>query len=93
MDSGRFDDQFVGMLGMHGTLEANKTMHNSDCIIALGARFDDRVTNNVEKFFISILFFSLFYEISTFKIEKICQYIFNLFYMMVWSYAHIYVKY
>jgi acetolactate synthase-1/2/3 large subunit len=42
--------QFVGMLGMHGTLEANKTMHNADCIIALGARFDDRVTNNVEKF-------------------------------------------
>ncbi|GBL05096.1 acetolactate synthase 3 large subunit [Glaciecola sp. KUL10] len=43
-------EQFVGMLGMHGTLEANKTMHNSDCIIALGARFDDRVTNNVDKF-------------------------------------------
>ncbi|NVK58062.1 MAG: acetolactate synthase 3 large subunit [Alteromonadaceae bacterium] len=43
-------EQFVGMLGMHGTLEANKTMHNADCIIALGARFDDRVTNNVEKF-------------------------------------------
>ncbi|MAJ69861.1 MAG: acetolactate synthase 3 large subunit [Pseudomonadota bacterium] len=43
-------EQFVGMLGMHGTLEANKTMHNSDCILALGARFDDRVTNNVEKF-------------------------------------------
>jgi acetolactate synthase-1/2/3 large subunit len=42
--------QFVGMLGMHGTLEANKTMHNADCIIALGARFDDRVTNNVAKF-------------------------------------------
>nr|WP_194362734.1 acetolactate synthase 3 large subunit [Neptunicella marina] len=42
--------QFIGMLGMHGTLEANKTMHNADCIIALGARFDDRVTNNVEKF-------------------------------------------
>lgn len=42
--------QFVGMLGMHGTLEANKTMHNADCILALGARFDDRVTNNVEKF-------------------------------------------
>lgn len=41
---------FVGMLGMHGTLEANKTMHNSDCIVALGARFDDRVTNNVKKF-------------------------------------------
>lgn len=41
---------FVGMLGMHGTLEANKTMHNADCILALGARFDDRVTNNVKKF-------------------------------------------
>ena len=43
-------EQFVGMLGMHGTVEANKTMHNADCIVALGARFDDRVTNNVEKF-------------------------------------------
>ena len=42
--------QFVGMLGMHGTLEANKSMHNADCILALGARFDDRVTNNVDKF-------------------------------------------
>ncbi|MFC3123318.1 acetolactate synthase 3 large subunit [Agaribacter flavus] len=43
-------EQFLGMLGMHGTYEANKTMHNSDCILALGARFDDRVTNNVDKF-------------------------------------------
>ncbi len=43
-------EQSLGMLGMHGTLEANKAMHNSDCIIALGARFDDRVTNNVDKF-------------------------------------------
>lgn len=43
-------EQFIGMLGMHGTLEANKSMHNADCIISLGARFDDRVTNNVEKF-------------------------------------------
>jgi acetolactate synthase I/II/III large subunit len=42
--------QFVGMLGMHGTYEANKTMHNSDLILAVGARFDDRVTNNVAKF-------------------------------------------
>ena len=42
--------QFVGMLGMHGSLEANKTMANADVILALGARFDDRVTNNVEKF-------------------------------------------
>ncbi|AXR05240.1 acetolactate synthase 3 large subunit [Salinimonas sediminis] len=43
-------EQFLGMLGMHGTLEANKAMHNADCILALGARFDDRVTNNVAKF-------------------------------------------
>jgi len=43
-------EQFVGMLGMHGSLEANKTMANADVILALGARFDDRVTNNVEKF-------------------------------------------
>lgn len=42
--------QFLGMLGMHGTLEANKTMHHADCILALGARFDDRVTNNIDKF-------------------------------------------
>ena len=42
--------QALGMLGMHGTLEANKSMHNADCILALGARFDDRVTNNVQKF-------------------------------------------
>tara|TARA_R110002153_G_scaffold1274_5_gene6570 strand:+ start:179100 stop:180812 length:1713 start_codon:yes stop_codon:yes gene_type:complete len=42
--------QSLGMLGMHGTLESNKAMHNADCILALGARFDDRVTNNVEKF-------------------------------------------
>nr|WP_211162766.1 acetolactate synthase 3 large subunit [Alteromonas ponticola] len=43
-------NQSLGMLGMHGTLEANKAMHNADCILALGARFDDRVTNNVAKF-------------------------------------------
>ena len=43
-------DQFIVMLGMHGTLEANKTMANADVILALGVRFDDRVTNNVEKF-------------------------------------------
>ena len=43
-------EQFIGMLGMHGTLEANKTMANADVIVAFGARFDDRVTNNVDKF-------------------------------------------
>lgn len=42
--------QFIGMLGMHGTYEANMTMHHSDVILAVGARFDDRVTNNVKKF-------------------------------------------
>ncbi|WP_245953306.1 acetolactate synthase 3 large subunit [Moraxella caviae] len=44
------DSQFIGMLGMHGTYEANMTMHHSDVILAVGARFDDRVTNNVKKF-------------------------------------------
>lgn len=40
----------VGMLGMHGTYEANKVMHNSDVIFAVGVRFDDRTTNNLEKY-------------------------------------------
>jgi acetolactate synthase-1/2/3 large subunit len=44
------DPQFVGMLGMHGTYEANMSMHHSDLIIAIGARFDDRVTGNIDKF-------------------------------------------
>ena len=44
------DRQFVGMLGMHGTYEANMAMHHCDVLIAIGARFDDRVTGNIEKF-------------------------------------------
>ena len=44
------DRQFLGMLGMHGTYEANMAMHHCDVLIAIGARFDDRVTGNVEKF-------------------------------------------
>ncbi len=44
------DRQFVGMLGMHGTFEANMGMHHCDVLIAIGARFDDRVTGNIEKF-------------------------------------------
>ena len=44
------DRQFLGMLGMHGTLEANNAMHNADVVLAIGARFDDRVTNTVSKF-------------------------------------------
>lgn len=44
------DPQFLGMLGMHGTVEANFAMHHADVILAVGARFDDRVTNTTEKF-------------------------------------------
>jgi acetolactate synthase-1/2/3 large subunit len=44
------DAQSVGMLGMHGTYEANMAMHHCDVLIAIGARFDDRVTGNIEKF-------------------------------------------
>ena len=44
------DEQSLGMLGMHGTYEANMAMHEADLILALGARFDDRVTNNPDKF-------------------------------------------
>jgi acetolactate synthase I/II/III large subunit len=44
------DKQFVGMLGMHGTYEANMAMHESDLIIAIGARFDDRVTGKLDLF-------------------------------------------
>ncbi|UXK11654.1 acetolactate synthase 3 large subunit [Erwinia pyrifoliae] len=42
--------QCVGMLGMHGTYEANMTMHHSDVIFAVGVRFDDRTTNNLAKY-------------------------------------------
>jgi len=44
------DQQFIGMLGMHGTYEANMAMHNCDVLVAIGARFDDRVTGDLEKF-------------------------------------------
>lgn len=44
------DKQFLGMLGMHGTYEANMAMHHCDLVFAVGARFDDRVTNTVSKF-------------------------------------------
>ena len=44
------DDRFLGMLGMHGTFEANMAMHHADVIFAVGARFDDRVTNDPAKF-------------------------------------------
>ncbi len=44
------DRQFVGMLGMHGSYVANQAMHNADLVIAIGVRFDDRVTNDISKF-------------------------------------------
>ena len=44
------DPQFLGMLGMHGTYEANSAMHHADVVFAVGARFDDRVTNEIDKF-------------------------------------------
>ena len=44
------NDQFVGMLGMHGTYEANMAMHDCDVLIAIGARFDDRVTGVISEF-------------------------------------------
>jgi len=44
------DKQFIGMLGMHGTYEANMAMHECDVLIAIGARFDDRVTGKIDKF-------------------------------------------
>ena len=42
--------KFLGMLGMHGTFQANMAMHNADLILAIGARFDDRITNTPDKF-------------------------------------------
>jgi acetolactate synthase-1/2/3 large subunit len=44
------DRQFIGMLGMHGTYEANMAMHETDCLVAIGTRFDDRVTGKIEHF-------------------------------------------
>ncbi len=44
------DKQWLGMLGMHGTWEANHAMHDCDVMLAVGARFDDRITSRVDKF-------------------------------------------
>ena len=44
------DEQFLGMLGMHGTYEANMAMHECDVLLAIGARFDDRVTGDTNQF-------------------------------------------
>src|SRR4030088_323382 len=44
------DPQWLGMLGMHGTLEANLAMHDCDLMICIGARFDDRITGRLDAF-------------------------------------------
>jgi len=44
------DNQFLGMLGMHGTYEANNVMHDCDLLINIGARFDDRITGKIDEF-------------------------------------------
>ena len=44
------DSQFLGMLGMHGTYEANNAMHDCDLMINIGARFDDRITGKIDEF-------------------------------------------
>jgi len=44
------DNPFIGMLGMHGTFEANNAMHDCDLLINIGARFDDRITGKVDEF-------------------------------------------
>ena len=44
------DQQFLGMLGMHGTYEANNAMHDCDLMINVGARFDDRITGKIDEF-------------------------------------------
>ena len=44
------DNQFLGMLGMHGTYEANNAMHDCDLMINIGARFDDRITGKIDDF-------------------------------------------
>jgi len=44
------DNQFIGMLGMHGTFEANNAMHDCDLLINIGARIDDRITGKIDEF-------------------------------------------
>lgn len=63
------DPKSLGLLGMHGTYEANMAMHHADVIFAVGARFDDRVTNNPDKFCKSARIIHL--DIDPASIEKI----------------------
>ncbi len=63
--------QFLGMLGMHGTLEANHAMHDCDVMLCIGARFDDRVTGRLDAFAPNA--FKIHYDIDTSSINKIVK--------------------
>ncbi|MBS1062897.1 biosynthetic-type acetolactate synthase large subunit [Gluconobacter wancherniae] len=65
------DPQFLGMLGMHGSVEANMATHGCDLLIALGSRFDDRVTGRVDAF--SPDSFKVHADIDPSQIDKIIQ--------------------
>ncbi|MBS1033458.1 biosynthetic-type acetolactate synthase large subunit [Gluconobacter cerinus] len=65
------DPQFLGMLGMHGSVEANMATHGCDLLIALGARFDDRVTGRVDAF--SPNSFKIHADIDPSQINKIIR--------------------
>ncbi|MEJ5155554.1 biosynthetic-type acetolactate synthase large subunit [Gluconobacter wancherniae] len=65
------DPQFLGMLGMHGSVEANMATHGCDLLIALGSRFDDRVTGRVDAF--SPNSFKVHADIDPSQIDKIIQ--------------------
>ena len=65
------DTQFLGMLGMHGSVEANMATHGCDLLIALGSRFDDRVTGRVDAF--SPDSFKVHADIDPSQIDKIIQ--------------------
>jgi acetolactate synthase-1/2/3 large subunit len=65
------DAQWLGMLGMHGTLEANLAMHHSDLVVCVGARFDDRVTGRLDRFCPSARFVHL--DIDPTSINKVVR--------------------
>ena len=65
------DPQWLGMLGMHGTLEANLAMHQADLVVCVGARFDDRVTGRTDRFCPSAKFIHI--DIDPASINKVVR--------------------
>ncbi len=65
------DPQWLGMLGMHGTLEANLAMHGADLVVCVGARFDDRVTGRTDRFCPSAKFIHI--DIDPTSINKVVR--------------------